>query len=555
MFSRLLMVLLLSAPLMLHAAATLIHNVNGYTMTGPAGAKAQLLRFDALVFDAGKVIFVGRESEALERFGSADRIDGKGKTLIPGLIDAHGHILGLGQGLNSVDLRTARSEQEAVERVAEFARQNPNLRWIVGRGWNQELWPERQFPSKQSLDALKLNKPIVLSRVDGHAAWVNSKALEVGQINAKTLDPDGGQIIRDNSGQPTGVLIDTAEYLVTQHQPTASELEINYALDKAFAHLLALGITSVHDAGIGSNLYQIYQHRAKRQQLPLRIYAMLDGSSANLGQWLKNGYILSEDDHLAIRSVKIYSDGALGSRGAALLEPYSDKGDHRGLLVTAPEKLDSLVKQVLAANFQANIHAIGDRGNRLVMDAIANAYEQKLGLEQRHRIEHAQVINLDDIKRLNSLNLIASMQPTHATSDMNMAEDRIGKQRLQGAYAWRTLLDQGTIIASGSDFPVELANPFHGLHAAVTRQNHQNQPAKGWIPEQAMTLTEAFRSFTLDAAYAAHQEQQLGSLEVGKWADFIIIDRDLFTTQPQDLWQIKVLQTWVAGAKRYEKPL
>jgi len=546
----LLIVTLLISPNVAAVNCQIISHVVGYT---PIKGSKQLQSFTWLAFHQGKVLAIGK-NQPQKIYATCDPIDGAGNYLLPGLIDAHGHVSSLGNEMLRVKLRGVDSEQKAVNRVVEFAKQNKQSRWILGRGWNQVLWFNKAFPSRQSLDKAKINKPIVLNRIDGHAAWLNSKALELAGINDATADPAGGKIIRDSNGKATGVLVDNAMNLVSKVIPKNTQLEQEYAFDKAFSHLLSLGITSVHDAGVTPLDLAIYQQRAQHKQLPIRIYGMLDGSSSKLSDWLEQGYIKDADDFLLIRSVKLYSDGALGSRGAALLAPYSDDSDNEGLLLTQPEKLQTLVKQILSHQFQVNVHAIGDRGNRLVLDSLEKAYPQVGGREQRNRIEHAQIVSVDDIPRFKTLDVIASMQPTHATSDMNMAGDRLGQKRLKGAYAWQTFLKQGTIVASGSDFPVEYANAYYGLHAAVTRQDRNNQPVNGWRVEEAMTPTQALISFTLDAAYAAHQENVIGSLEKGKWADFILVDRDIIKGNPQDIWKTQTLQTWIAGKLVYKKP-
>ncbi len=532
----------------LQAKCQLITNVNGFT---PAGQSTQLKQFNWLAFEQGKITAVGK-GESDKTFEKCQKLDGEGKVMLPGLIDAHGHVSGLGNEMLRVKLRDVASEELAVERVKAFAQKNQKSQWILGRGWNQVLWLNKQFPTAASLDKTGIKRPIILRRIDGHAAWVNSKALEIAGITNSTPDPQGGKIIRDNDGKATGVLIDTAIGLVESKIPEPSLLEQDYAFDKAFAHLLTLGITSVHDAGVDQLDLQIYKNRVKEGRLPVRIYGMLAGSHPNLYQWLDDGHIADDKDLLSIRSVKLYSDGALGSRGAALLAPYSDDVDNKGLLIVKPVKLDKFVEDIMAKNFQVNVHAIGDKGNRVVLNAIEKAYDKVGGKSLRHRVEHAQIVSLADIPRFKTLDMIASMQPVHATSDKNMAGDRLGNERLKGAYAWQKFIQQGTIIASGSDFPVELANAFHGLHAAVTRQDRDNQPEGGWLPGEKMTPAQALRSFTLDAAYAAHQEKVIGSLEPGKWADFILIDRDVINGNPQDIWKTNVLQTWIAGELKYQ---
>lgn len=537
------------------AETILFHNMNGYTLTGEPGSDAQLRRFDAVIVVDGKVAAVGSKKNVTEnRSWQFDQtVDLNNKTVLPGIIDAHGHVLGLGLGLLEADLRVAESERDAVQTVTAFAANQAQSDWIIGRGWNQENWPSKRFPTRQSLDESFANQPVWLTRVDGHAGWANSAALKLAGITKDTVSPDGGDIIKDANGEPTGVLIDNAMKLLEDVIPAPSIERQQQALQLAFQHLLERGITGVHDAGVDATNIQLYQNFAQQQQLPVRIYAMIGANEPRLPELLAAGPILTPDESLTVRSVKIYADGALGSRGAALLEPYHDEPGQRGLLVTAPEQLHELYQLIIPHGFQINTHAIGDRANRIALDEFARSYQSIGGRNLRHRIEHAQVVHPDDIPRFKELNIIASMQPTHATSDKNMAEDRLGKERMEGAYAWQTFLEQGTIVAAGSDFPVELANPFFGLHAAVTRQDRANQPAGGWYAHEAMTLEQALRTFTLDAAYASGQEQTLGSIEPGKWADFIVLDQDPFAQEPSKLWQPTVLATYVAGEAKFER--
>jgi predicted amidohydrolase YtcJ len=533
---------------LLFAAPSHIGNVKGYTLNN-AG---ELIRFSNMVFDGGKVVAIGA-AELGQKYPNATFIDGENKVLLPGLIDAHGHVMGLGETLLQVDLRESKSALDAAKKVQAYAKTQQDLTWVTGRGWNQVLWPGKAYPTASLLDEYVNNKPVMLSRVDGHASWVNSKALEIAGITKDTLDPPGGKIVRDKQGNPTGVLIDNAESLMLKHLPKTSEALLTAQLNAAGKHLLSEGITSVHDAGIDVAVYDYYKKRVAEHSLPVRIYPMIAATSVDLRQLLETGHVQDQFDWLSIRSVKVYGDGALGSRGAALLKPYSDAPDNSGLLVTREVDLKPLFDLILGSGFQLNFHAIGDRANRLALDQFADSFSQVGGKSLRNRVEHAQVINVDDIPRFKTLNIIPAMQPTHATSDMNMAEDRVGTDRLKGAYAWQTFLKQGSPVAFGSDFPVELSNPFFGLHAAVTRQDRNNTPDSGWIPSEAVTVKQAFRGFTLDAAYAAHQEKVLGGLTEGKWADFILIDQDIFTISPQNIWKTQVLETWIVGEKRYTK--
>ncbi|QQX87273.1 amidohydrolase [Cupriavidus necator] len=532
-----------------HAAPTLVESVQGYTLK-----QDKITSFTGLVFDQGKVLATGDATALRAQYPDAKRIDGQGKTLLPGLIDAHGHVFRLGFKTTEISLSGTKTLAEAQGMIRAYGDKNPQRKWLLGYGWNQVNWKLGRFPTAAELDAAVSDRPVRLVRVDGHAAWLNTRALQAAGITRDTKDPAGGRIERDADGNPTGVLVDKAMALVNSVIPPYSDDDRRAALAASLAHMNALGLTAAGDAGVTVAEDKIYREFADQGKLTTRIYGMIRDTGDDFKALSAKGPLVGYgNDRYYLRAVKLYGDGALGSRGAALMAPYSDDHVHSGLLFMSDAAMQAAVKTAIKAGYQVNIHAIGDATNHQVLDAMEAAYKDVGGRQLRNRVEHAQVIALPDIPRFKTLDLIASMQPTHATSDMNMAEDRVGKDRIKGAYAWQTLLKQGTVIAGGSDFPVESANPFYGLHAAVTRTDHEGRPIRGWHPEEAMTLPQAFRAFTLDAAYAEHQEKTLGSLEAGKWADFILVDQDLFKAKPADIWKTQVLETWVAGERVYAK--
>ena len=536
------------SPSLVFAKTTLMTNVQGYTITG-----SELESFAAIAFTDDKIDKIYSATDTLPNTKNLTVIDGKGKTLIPGLIDSHGHILNYGLSLLRADLVNSASEQDAVNKTLAYAKANAGLTWIQGRGWNQTQWPSNAFPNAESLDQHFIEQPVWLERVDGHAGWANSKAMALAGITKDTVSPEGGEIIKDKNGLPTGVFIDNAMALINDSIAPLTIKQQKQVLVKAMDSLASYGLTSVHDAGIDTDNLNAFKELSQEQAMSIRVNAMLYLPSAKWQQTLANGQYRSKDDMLTFNSVKIQTDGALGSRGAALIEDYSDHPGHKGLLLNTPQEFEHLVNTSMRQGYQVNSHAIGDNANKLVLDTYEKQIKATNTKALRHRVEHAQVLRLEDIPRFAALDLIAAMQATHATSDKNMAQDRLGPNRMLGAYAWRKLLDAKVMIAAGSDFPVESPNPFFGLHASITRQDHTNSPEGGWFADQKMTPLEAFRSFTLDAAYSGHQESIIGSLAQGKKADFILLDNNLFTMPEQNIWQISVDKTWVNGKLVYEK--
>ncbi|MCH8616197.1 amidohydrolase family protein [Sphingomonas sp. SM33] len=535
--------MLLSSPAL---ANTLIDNANGIQV-GPDG---KLQRFAGLlVGNDGKVVRVLHAGESAQ---ADTRVDAQGRTLLPGLIDAHGHVMGLGMAALQLDLVGTTSVGDVQQRLKVYAAARTSDSWLIGRGWNQELWKESRFPTAADLDVAVSDRPVVLERVDGHAVVANSAALKAAGITGATKDPVGGKVERDANGSPTGLLVDAAMDLVNSKVPPPSPAQLAQALDKAQEQLLAVGITATGDMGTSASHWAAMQAAGQGGKLNVRIisYAF---DVQNMRAVVPNGptpWLFA--DRLRMGGIKLYADGALGSRGAWLKRPYADKPDTRGLQFLKDSELLAKADEAASHGLQVAVHAIGDAANAQVI----STYEQlskKYGKDRRWRIEHFQIVDPADIPRLSPAGIIASMQPTHQTSDRLMAEKRLGPDRLKGAYAWQTVLKSGARLAFGSDYPVESPNPFPGLSAAISRQDVDGQPAGGWIPSERLTFEQALNAFTRDAAYAGFSEDKIGALEPGKWADFILVDRNIGKVDARSVAKTQVLQTWVAGKKVWER--
>jgi len=501
----------------------------------------------------GRIVFVGSTAEAMTLRGPATRVlDLAGRTVIPGIVDAHAHLMGLGEALRTVDLTGTRSYDEVIARVAARAREVRPGEWIRGRGWNQVEWADTRFPTNDALSRAVPDHPVVLTRVDGHAVLANARAVALAHITAQTPDPDGGRILRNADGSPTGVFVDNAEELINQVMPPPSRDEQRAQALAAIAEANRWGLTGIHDAGVGQDTVTLYEELARAGRYNLRNYVMVSGDdSASVAAAFRRGPQVALYDRLWMRSIKMYADGALGSRGAALLEDYSDEPGNSGLVINTTAQLERMAEAALRHGFQMNTHAIGDRANRMVLDAYEAALRAVPTADHRFRIEHAQVLHRQDIPRFAQLGVIPSMQTSHQTSDATMAMSRIGWTRVQGAYAWRSLLNTGVIIPNGTDFPVEAVNPMIGFHAAVTRQDAGGWPAGGWFPAQRMTREEALESMTIWPAYAAFMEGVSGSITEGKYADFTVLDQDIMTCAPERILDTHVVMTVLGGTTVY----
>ena len=530
------------------AALTVIHNATIHTMDAD-GATAEAMAFD----DRGRIIAVGGDA-LRSQYPGARQLDLNGRTVIPGLIDAHGHLGNLALQNTRADLVGARSKEETLERLRRFAEGLADGEWLLGRGWDQNDWPDGEFPTRADLDDTFPERPVWLVRVDGHAAWANGAAMRQADRDfSGDWQPPAGRIVRDAGGEATGVFIDGAMGFIGALVPPPGEAQIQRGLDRALADLAAVGVTGVHDAGTSKAQAARYLRRIDEGRFELRVYAMADGLN-EAAEWACDQPVGDPSGRFSMRSVKLYADGALGSRGAALLEPYADDPGNTGLLFQTPEVFEAQLRQVIDCGLQAAVHAIGDRANHVILNAFESLSRDAQDNPGRHRIEHAQVIAPADIPRFAELGVIASVQPTHATSDMYWAEDRVGPERIEGAYAWRSLLASGARLALGSDFVVESIDPRLGLRAAVTRQDLDGWPEGGWHADEALTLEEALLGFTRWAAYAAFMEDQVGSLQPGLRADFVVLEEDPFAMPPEQLHTLAVIETWLDGRRIWPRP-
>lgn len=522
-------------------ADLIVYNAAVYTVD------STFSKASAFAVKEGKFVLIGDSASVFGAYQSDSLVNAEGKAVYPGLYDAHAHFYGLGQMLDQADLVDTKSPEEIIERLKKYQSEHPEAVWIIGRGWDQNDWPVKEFPTKDILDKAFPDQPVYLARIDGHAGWINSKALQLAKITADTK-AEGGLVIVKN-GQPTGVLIDRAQQLVKTLNPTPTKQEITSRLLKAQQVCFQYGLTNVGDAGVETDLIDHMDSLQKAGTLKIRLYPMVRVGQENIDKMLKKGVYVT--DRLNVRSFKIYADGALGSRGACLLKPYSDAPETTGFLLYSPAELEKWIEQLANSEFQANTHCIGDSANRLMLNLYAKYLKEKNN--RRWRIEHAQIVDATDVPTFGKFNILPSVQPTHATSDMYWAVERLGKEREKNGYAFQALFQQNGKVTFGTDFPVEAVSPFYTFHSAVYRQDAKGFPEGGYQMEGALSREQTLRGMTIWAAYGNFEEGRLGSIETGKAADFIIMEKDLLTAPANELRDLKVLKTYVAGEKVFER--
>jgi len=515
----------------------------------------RILQVEALAVAQGRILSIGTTTEIRNSSPEAEVVDLGGKTVMPGIIESHGHLLSLGQSFLELNLVGVGTPQEAVNRVKDRIRATEEGEWIIGWGWDEGAWA-KNYPTNDELNKASPKNPVFLRGLHGFASWVNKRALEISGITDDTPNPESGEIIKNaKTGQPTGILTNKAQELVARFVPPLSQAQVEKALILALNECLKYGLTTVHEANTTAAMLEAFRSLKRKNKLTCRIYVMLDGTDNKLIEpYFIKGPEIDPGHILTVRCIKIFVDGALGSRGAALLEPYSDAADNKGVIVTSEDSLYQLTVQALKSGLQVAAHAIGDRANRITLNSFTRALTDfPDAKDHRLRVEHAQVVSIDDIAKFSPLGIVVSMQPPHCTSDMSWAEARLGPERTKGAYAWRSFLKTGIHLALNSDFPGETLNPFYGMYAAETRQTAAGQPEGGWYPQQCLSRQEVLKAYTVESAYSGFEEGIKGKILPGMLADFIVLSDNILSVPSQKLLTLRVMQTYIGGKLVYSQ--
>ncbi|MBL4658916.1 MAG: amidohydrolase [Alcanivoracaceae bacterium] len=541
----LLLILTLAISFSTFSRVSIIYNIKGHTIN-----QYELTTFSSIAFEYGRVLKISSKDDLLELYPDAERIDGKGQAMLPGLHDSYTNMMQSVFMITQVDLREAKSIDEALKKIQNFIDKHPKAKWIQGYGWDHQKWPNQQLPTYLDLDKLKTNKPIWLKAYNKKMGWANSKAMKIARAAKYRSNPRGGSVIFDRNGKHTGIYIDHALNIISPHIPDISPDEKYNILTKNLAKLSSLGITGLNDTGADYRTSVIYKALASNDKLPIRVNAIISSSEKKLKYILAKGPYHEENQFLHIHALKYYIDGELNTYDAAMFQPYLDRKSSSGKIRQPQHFLQENIYKNARKGWQVSIHAVGDKANNIALEVLSD--EKAKTVELRHRIERATIIQLKDFEKFKDSHLIVSIQPNKAIAEIPLYKKRIGKQRLRGTHAWQSLIKNSATVISGSDFPQLPANPFYGIHAAVNRQTRNNNPKPSWTSAEKMTVAQALATYTINAAYANRQEQSLGGLETGKWADFILLDQDIFDIDPGQIWKTKVLQTWVAGKKIYD---